>query len=307
MKFIDKIAANSRPLLMLFCMVSGILLYKPLLVVDSITNHLIAPSLIFGMLFVTFCKVRIRDLKFTWLQFVMALFQIIATPISYYLFLPFGELIAQGAMVCFLAPVAMAAVAVGALLGGRVTTIASYTLICNLVIAIAAPYYLDVFGNGECTLLQILMRVAPLLICPMLAAQVLKVVWRGAAEWIATHSQMSFYMWLVSMLVTLARTTGFVIEVRDEVPIAIALGLAFVALIACVIQFVLGRKLGNYFGEPVAGTQSLGQKNTVLAVWLAQSFLFPVSSIAPTAYIIWQNIINSYQIFRYDRLRSKQE
>ncbi|MFI3289403.1 MAG: transporter [Rikenellaceae bacterium] len=307
MKFLDTIANNRRPLMMLFCMVSGVVLYRPLSVVDSVTDHLIAPSLIFGMLFVTFCRVRIRELKFTWLQFAMILFQLIATPLSYFVFLPFGELIAQGAMICFLAPIAMAAVAVGALLGGRVTTIASYTLICNLVIAIAAPYYLDTFGDGECTLAQILWRVAPLLISPLVAAQLLKVVWRGAVEWIAAHSQMSFYMWLVSMLITLARTTGFVVEVRDEVPIMVGVGLALVAFVACAVQFVLGRKLGNYFGEPVAGTQSLGQKNTVLAVWLAQSFLYPVSSIAPTAYIIWQNLANSYQIFRHDRLRSKEE
>ncbi len=51
------------------------------------------------------------------------------------------------------------------------------------------------------------------------------------------------------------------------------------------------------FPPPVGG-QSLGQKNTVLAVWMAQSFLDPISSIAPTAYIVWQNFVNSWQIWR---------
>ena len=51
----------------------------------------------------------------------------------------------------------------------------------------------------------------------------------------------------------------------------------------------------------MAGGQSLGQKNTVLAVWMAQSFLDPIASIAPTAYIVWQNFVNSYQIYRKDR------
>ena len=49
---------------------------------------------------------------------------------------------------------------------------------------------------------------------------------------------------------------------------------------------------------------SLGQKNTVLAVWMAQSFLDPISSIAPTAYIVWQNFVNSYQIYRHDQRKS---
>ena len=43
------------------------------------------------------------------------------------------------------------------------------------------------------------------------------------------------------------------------------------------------------------------RKNTVLAVWMAQSFLNPLSSIAPTAYIVWQNFVNSYQIWKKDR------
>jgi len=42
-------------------------------------------------------------------------------------------------------------------------------------------------------------------------------------------------------------------------------------------------------------------KNTVLAVWMAQSFLDPISSIAPTAYIVWQNFVNSYQIWKKDK------
>lgn len=39
----------------------------------------------------------------------------------------------------------------------------------------------------------------------------------------------------------------------------------------------------------------------MLAVWMAQSFLNPISSIAPTAYIVWQNFVNSYQIYKKDR------
>ena len=61
------------------------------------------------------------------------------------------------------------------------------------------------------------------------------------------------------------------------------------------------RAIGRRYGDPAAGGQSLGQKNTVLAVWMAQSFLDPISSVAPTAYIVFQNFVNSYQIWRKDR------
>ena len=40
---------------------------------------------------------------------------------------------------------------------------------------------------------------------------------------------------------------------------------------------------------------------------MAQSFLNPVSSIAPTAYIVWQNFVNSYQIYRKDQEKLKNQ
>ena len=40
---------------------------------------------------------------------------------------------------------------------------------------------------------------------------------------------------------------------------------------------------------------------------MAQSFLDPISSIAPTAYIVWQNFVNSYQIYKKDRESTKKQ
>ena len=105
---------------------------------------------------------------------------------------------------------------------------------------------------------------------------------------------------LASLLVIIGRTTAFIIDLRDA-SLATELWLAFAALAICLGQFKVGRMLGRRYGDAPAGGQSLGQKNTVLAVWMAQSFLDPISSIAPTAYIVWQNFVNSYQIYRHDR------
>ena len=42
----------------------------------------------------------------------------------------------------------------------------------------------------------------------------------------------------------------------------------------------------------------MGQKNTILAIWMAQNYLDPLCSIAPAAYVLWQNIINSIQLWK---------
>ena len=159
---------------------------------------------------------------------------------------------------------------------------------------------LSLAGTGACSFTQILARIAPLLIMPFAAAQFCRFLLPKTAKWIGDHSQISFYMWLASLLVIIGRTTAFIIDLRDA-SLATELWLAFAALAICLGQFKVGRMLGRRYGDAPAGGQSLGQKNTVLAVWMAQSFLDPISSIAPTAYIVWQNFVNSYQIWRKDR------
>ena len=62
-------------------------------------------------------------------------------------------------------------------------------------------------------------------------------------------------------------------------------------------QFYLGRKIGGKYGDKISGAQGLGQKNTVLAIWMALTYLSPITSIGPASYIIWQNSINSYQLY----------
>ena len=230
----------------------------------------------------------------------LLLFQTVVCIGVYLALRPLNDIVAQGAMICVLAPVAMAAVVIGGMLGANVATMATYSLLCNMAVALLAPVILTFTGTGTCTFTQILARIAPLLVMPFAAAQFCRFVFPKAAQWVGDHSQISFYMWLASLLVIVGRTTAFIIDLHDA-SLSTELWLAFAALVICLVQFKVGRMLGRRYGDPAAGGQSLGQKNTVLAVWMAQSFLNPISSIAPTAYIVWQNFVNSYQIWRKDR------
>ena len=63
----------------------------------------------------------------------------------------FGDILAEGAMICVLAPIAMAAVVIGGMLGANVTTMVTYSLICNFATALIAPMILHSYGNGTCT------------------------------------------------------------------------------------------------------------------------------------------------------------
>lgn len=278
-------------------MVVGALLCRPLAALEVASGNMLTPSLIGAMLFLTFCRVDVRKMRPQWIHLWMLLFQFVGSVAVYHLVEPLlGEVVGQGALICVLAPIAMAAVVIGGMLGANVTTMATYSLICNLITAVVAPTILHAYGTGSCTFSEIIARVAPTLIAPFVLGQMCRYLWRRGAEWFEQHSQLSFYFWLFSLILVIGRTTCFILDTEADPFIEVEL--AIVALVICLVQFTVGRALGRMAGDVVAGGQSLGQKNTVLAVWMALNFLDPVSSVAPTAYIVWQNIVNSYQIYR---------
>ena len=266
MHVLEYLHRNVKTVAMPSAMVAGALLCRPVTALEAWTHKMITPSLIFLMLFVTFCRVKPSQMKPSMLHVWLLLFQVVVSAALYFALLPLDAIVAQGAMICVLAPVAMAAVVIAGMLGANVPTMATYSLLCNMAIALIAPVVLSLAGTGACSFTQILARIAPLLIMPFAAAQFCRFLLPKTAKWIGDHSQISFYMWLA--------------------------------------QFKVGRMLGRRYGDAPAGGQSLGQKNTVLAVWMAQSFLDPISSIAPTAYIVWQNFVNSYRIYRHDQRKS---
>lgn len=280
-------------------MLIGALFCRPIAWIDAVTAGLLTPMAICTMLFLTFCRVDARRIRFSWMHLWLILFQIVGSLVVFNTLKHFDMVLAQGAMICVLTPVAMAAVVIAGMLGANLETMAAYTLLCNVVIALFAPFVLHAYGNGECTMWQILQRVAPMLIGPFVLGQLCRLTMKRVSGWIAEHKDLSFYIWLLSLTVIIGRTSCFILD-HDEADRTVELLLALAALLLCLLQFAIGRLIGRRYGDRVAGGQSLGQKNTVLAVWLSQSFLDPISSVAPTAYIVWQNLVNSYQLWRQD-------
>lgn len=293
---------NIRTLAMPLAMVVGVALCRPLDVIERVTEHTLTPVLIAAMLFITFCRVDVRQMRLSWSHLWMLLIQFLGAALVYYAVTPLlGAEVGQGAMICVMAPIAMAAVVIGGMLGGNVTMMVTYSLICNLVTALVAPYMLHAFGNGDCTFLQIISRVAPTLIAPFVVAQLCRWLLPKVATWFAAHSSISFYLWLISLILVMGRTTLFILN-ADADPM-VEIELALVALVLCIAQFKAGRFLGRYTGDVVATTQSVGQKNTIFAIWLSLNFLNPIASIAPTAYIVWQNLANSWQMWKHERTK----
>ena len=236
MHLLEELHRNVKTIAMPSAMVVGALLCRPVAALESASHQMVTPTLIFLMLFVTFCRVSPKQMRPSMLHLWLLVIQMVLCVGVYLVLRPFDAVVAQGAMICVLAPVAMAAVVIAGMLGANVATMATYSLICNMFIALVAPVFLSYTGTGVCTFSQILARVAPLLIGPFAAAQFFRFVFPKMAHWIGDHSQISFYMWLLSLIVIIGRTTCFIIDLHDA-SISTELWLAFVALVICLAQF----------------------------------------------------------------------
>lgn len=110
---------------------------------------------------------------------------------------------------------------------------------------------------------------------------------------------MAFYLWTLALIIVMGQTTRSVVE--GNISVGEELLIAFWALVVCVLQFWLGKYIGGRHDNRISGGQALGQKNTVLAIWMAYTYLNPASAIAPGSYVVWQNMINSWQLWKKRR------
>ena len=301
-----KILATIKPLMLPLAMLLGITLHSYMGYLAFLSKYLI-----FLMLLITYCKVSISNFKFDGSMWWLLAIQTIGALAVYFLLLIFNRDIAEGVFICIYCPTATAAPVITGMLGGKVEKVAVYSLLSNFVVAVTAPLllaymtdYTDIrFGDS---LLSIAMNVLPIILGPLALAALLRATVPSFHRAIATHQSISFYIWAVSLLIIVGGSVSFIMkEPADRIPEMIAIGI--LSLIACLGQFSLGRHIGKRYGDPVASAQSLGQKNTVLAVWLAMTYLNPIASVGPACYIAWHNTVNSWQLYHHKKSETYQK
>ena len=179
----------------------------------------------------------------------------------------------------------------------------------------------------------ILSHIAPLLLGPFFSAWALRLGFNAyyrrkskitnakTFELPTSLAQIPFYLWVCSIVVLTATVTQTVVDNYQSQMTNMFILLA-ASFVACLIQFGLGKLIGYYLPAPSKGRdyqdvlvnpaaapktmagvssitagQAFGQKNTSLGVWMAQTYLLPMATLGAAAYIIWQNLFNSVQLF----------
>lgn len=261
----------------------------------------VSPFLIFCMLTITFTKLRINDLKITKFHWTLLSVQLLGCWVVYYLLYSLNPIVAEGAFMCVFMSTATAAPVVTGMLGGSVSMMATYSMLSNVMLAITAPMYLSwisVENNIAFvdSFTRIGTQVVPMILVPFILALLMRRYLPRLHTIVSSHQSASFWMWAVALFVVIGNAVSFVMK-QPISQLGDMIYLALISLVVCCLQFYVGRKIGIKYRDKVAGAQGLGQKNTILALWVSLTYLNPIISIAPAAYIAWQNIINSTQLY----------
>lgn len=291
-----------RPYILPIAIVFGLFFHKYCAVLK-----VVVPYLVFCILFLNFVAVKLKNLRMCFMDIYLIMFQITVSIGMYFILklLGFDEIVAQSVLVGVLCPVAASVVVIAGMLGANKETLTTYAIMGNLMVAVVAPIYFSFIGVHQdmpfwTSFLIILKKIGGVIALPFFVAWILEQCFKKESDRIAKFSGLSFYLWAMALCITIGQTIDFLMLSKKD-DLDIILWIAVFSLIFCVIQFGVGRKLGKHYGDVVAGGQLLGQKNTAIGIWMATTYLNPLASLFPALYSVWQNVFNSWQLWRYKK------
>lgn len=288
----------------------------------------VQPLLIFSMLFLTFCRIEPKDLKLHrwhwWLLLIQGGLFIVLGLLAVWIIGRFQAdqydkvVLIESAMLCLICPTATAAAVVTRKLGGDVAGITTYTVLINLLTALLVPLVVPLihpmlgmdFATG---FFVIVAKIFPLLILPCLAAWLVRYLLPKLHKRLLGYPDLAFYLWAIALTLAITVTTKSIVHSTLSLSLLLAMGL--VSLLCCAFQFAMGRFVGSRYRprrkdispdaedrgkavRTVTAGQSLGQKNTVFAIWMGYTFMTPETAIVGGLYSIWHNLYNSWQLYR---------
>lgn len=272
------------------------------------------PVVLFALLYVTFCKIEIKEMKPKAWHFVLQLIRTSLALLMVIFICLFGKnyeakVILEGAFICFICPTAAAVAVVTEKLGGSIGSLTTYTVIANIFTMIIIPSLFPMVEKGaDVSFLYMSMmvfrNVTTVLVVPLLLALLSRKFLPRFVDKVKSVKDLGFYMWCFNLTILMGETlrnflhatvSGWILALLLIVPLAV-----------CLVQFAIGKAVGRHWDASISAGQALGQKNTIVGIWLTLTFLNPLAAVAPGAYVVWQNLVNGWQLWykeKYGKLK----
>lgn len=283
---------------------------------DSVGPRLVElmPVVLFALLYVTFCKIEIKEMKPKAWHFVLQLIRTSLALLMVIFICLFGKnyeakVILEGAFICFICPTAAAVAVVTEKLGGSIGSLTTYTVIANIFTMIIIPSLFPMVEKGaDVSFLYMSMmvfrNVTTVLVVPLLLALLSRKFLPRFVDKVKSVKDLGFYMWCFNLTILMGETLrNFLHATVSGWILALLL---IVPLVVCLVQFAIGKAVGRHWDASISAGQALGQKNTIVGIWLTLTFLNPLAAVAPGAYVVWQNLVNGWQLWykeKYGKLK----
>ena len=147
--------------------------------------------------------------------------------------------------------------------------------------------------------MMVFRNVTTVLVVPLVLALLSRKFIPRFVEKVKSVKDLGFYMWCFNLTILMGETLRNILHAQVS-GFVLAL-LLLVPLVVCLIQFTIGKAVGRRYGDSISAGQALGQKNTIVAIWLTLTFLNPLAAVAPGAYVVWQNLVNGWQLWYKDK------
>lgn len=264
------------------------------------------PASIFLTLFITFSKVDFHLMKIQHWHIAILVAQLLLVIIFTVAALAIDnqqlKLALEAILICIIAPCASASPVVTAKLGGDLTQMTSFVLLSSVVVSLLIPAIFPLLEPSHNitfinAFLTILHRLAVVLLLPLLLGAIVRHWVKPLYDWFVATPDLGFYCWSFSLSITSGITMKNILN--SGASLLLLSGIAVLTLLASLLQFRLGRIIGNVYHEHICTGQAMFQKNTGLAIWIAYVYLTPIASIGAGCYVLWQNIINSYELWQH--------
>lgn len=265
------------------------------------------PVLIFTMLFISFSKVEVRKMKPRRWHLIAVIWQLLVPFAIAYGMSRHPEwgyrVELEGIIACIITPTAAAASVITGKLGGDESSITTYTILSNMGAAICVPLIFPLISPVQVDFWEefyhIFMMVFPMIGLPLIAAQIVRFTLKPINRFVVTKlKDIGYYLWATTLISVAAMACSNMMNAKEES--STVLMLALIGLLTTALNFALGKGIGHLEGQRISGGQGMGQKNMAVGIWMTAAYLSPAASIAPGCYILWQNIMNSWQIWYRD-------
>ena len=261
------------------------------------------PVLIMTMLLFSFIDVKFGKSSTGWSHVRIPAFMVVLAIVAYFIVKKFtgDENFAVMAFLIAMSPTANAAPVITALLGRREDYVTVSVVSTNLFTAFAlAPLVALVIGNAiQIDTVSLAWKTIFIIGMPFCLAMFLRKYVPAAADFIRRRKPLSFYLWMVMLFTVCAQSSAYISR-QENLSLVILAEIFTLAALLCAINFASGYLLGEpHFRRECS--QSVGQKNTMLMLWVGLAFFNPIVALGPTFYVVCHNLWNSWQLRKADK------